>query len=258
VATLVCFHAHPDDEAIATGGTMRMAADDGHRVVLVVATGGERGEVADGVLAPGETLGQRRRVEQEAAARLLGVARLEWLGYEDSGMDGEPTNDEPASFWQADLDEAAGRLAAILTEEEADVLTCYDDHGNYGHPDHVKVHLVGRRAAELAGTPRVYESTMNRDHLSELRARARAEHVEVPDEETFGTPDAEITTAIDVRPVLAAKREAMAAHGSQITEESFFLSMPPEAFEEVFGTEWYIRIDRRPADRESSLFAGLS
>src|SRR5690606_38710740 len=112
--TLVCFHAHPDDEAIATGGVMAKAAAAGHRVVLVLATGGELGEVPDGLLAPGETLAERRAAETAAAAELLGVARVAWLGYHDSGMDGEPTNHHEGSFWSADLEEATARLAGIL------------------------------------------------------------------------------------------------------------------------------------------------
>ena len=50
MATLVCFHAHPDDESIATAGTIARAVDEGHRVVLVFATRGECGEVPDGFL----------------------------------------------------------------------------------------------------------------------------------------------------------------------------------------------------------------
>src|SRR5918997_5598527 len=126
MATLVTFHAHPDDESIATGGVMAKAADEGHRVVLVVATRGEHGEVAEGFLDPGEELWQRRVQETLACAEILGVARVEFLGYVDSGMIGTPENDAPDCFWQADVDEAAHRLAAILTEEQADVLTAYD------------------------------------------------------------------------------------------------------------------------------------
>ena len=101
-----------------------------------------------------------------ASAEVLGVHRVVWLGYADSGMTGWEQNDhEPNSFFQAPLDEAAERLAAILREEQADVLTIYDWHGNYGHPDHIKVHHVGHRAAELAGTPAVFEATMNRDAM---------------------------------------------------------------------------------------------
>src|SRR6476469_5671202 len=101
MATLVTFHAHPDDECIVAGGIMRKAADDGHRVVLVVATRGEHGEVDDGYLDEGELLWQRRVEETQAAAAILGVQRVEFLGYIDSGMMGTPTNDLPGSFWSA-------------------------------------------------------------------------------------------------------------------------------------------------------------
>src|SRR5262245_24686604 len=122
MGTLVCFHAHPDDECIQTGGVMRKAADEGHRVVLVVATKGENGEVDEGFLDEGEALWERRVVETQAAADILGAKRVEFLGYVDSGMMGTPENDVPGSFWQADVEEAAAKLAAILEEENADVL----------------------------------------------------------------------------------------------------------------------------------------
>lgn len=242
------FHAHPDDESIATGGSMAKYAAAGHRVVLVVATNGEHGEVPED-LADGESLADRRRVETERSAAILGIAGVRWLGYEDSGMNGWTQNDHPGSFHQAPLDEAAGRLAAMLRELRADVLTTYDWHGNYGHPDHVKVHVVGHRAAALAGTPEVLEATMNRDFIARLMAEARehGEDLGAPDEsstddgEPFGMPEAELTTAVDVGAFVMQKRASMAAHASQITDSSFFLQMPEDRFAMAFGTEWYIR-----------------
>ncbi len=109
MGTLVCLHAHPDDEAISTGGTMARAAAEGHRVVLVVATNGDHGEVPDD-LAEGETLVDRRRVETDRSASALGVDRVVWLGYADSGMTGWGQNGDPDNFHQADVDEAAARL----------------------------------------------------------------------------------------------------------------------------------------------------
>lgn len=249
--TIVLFHAHPDDESIATGGTIARAAADGHRVVLVFATRGECGEVSDGFLVDGETLGQRREKETLASAEILGAARVEFLGYHDSGMIGEPTNDDPACFWQADIDQAAGRLAEILRDENADVLTVYDDHGGYGHPDHIQVHRVGHRAAEMAGTPNVYEGTMNRDHLMRMMEQAAAENPDFEgpdfdDDTPFGTPEDLITTTVDVTPWIDAKRASMAAHASQIPDDSFFLSMPEEAFAASFGYEWFIRVTGSP------------
>jgi LmbE family N-acetylglucosaminyl deacetylase len=261
VATLVSFHAHPDDEAIACGGTMAMAAAAGHRVVVVTATAGECGEVPEGVLAPDETLGERRRQELAEAAAILGVARVEILGYRDSGMIGTKENTDPSCFWQTPVDEAAARLARILAEERPAAFTIYDEHGNYGHPDHIQVHRVGVRAAEMAAVERVYEATMNRDHFLRLMAQAREfgfdDAGDLPELEDIGDqmglPEELLTTAIDVSAYLDTKRRAMAAHASQIAENSFFLSLRPEAFAAAFGTEWYRRRGVPPGIRETEI-----
>ncbi len=266
MATLVSFQAHPDDESIGAAGTIAKAVDAGHRVVLVFGTRGEQGEPQDGVLDEGEQLWQRRVIETQRSADILGVSRVEFLGYEDSGMMGVPENDNPACFWQADVDEAAARLAAILRDEDAHILTVYDDHGGYGHPDHIQVHRVGHRAAELAGTRRVFEGTMNRDHIQRLMA-ARAE-MDLPDTDTagmseelpedFGSPEAVITHAIDVTDHITTKRRSMEAHRSQISPDNFFLAMPLEMFAVSFGTEWYIETARPRREGEplrTDLFA---
>jgi LmbE family N-acetylglucosaminyl deacetylase len=177
---------------------------------------------------------------------------------------GTPENDVHGSFWTADVDEAASKLAAILSEEDADVLTIYDDNGGYGHPDHIQVHRVGMRAAEIAGTPKVFQTTMNRDHFRRgreaLRERLPEEEIDdsnlpdVGEDSTFGKPEAEITAAVDVEKYLEHKRAAMRAHASQISEQSFFLTMPDEAFAYAFGTEWFIRDDQGPGITEHDLF----
>jgi LmbE family N-acetylglucosaminyl deacetylase len=255
MATMVTFHAHPDDECIVCGGVMRKAYEQGHRVVLVVATRGELGEVPDGFLGDGEELWQRRVKETHEAAAILGAARVEFLGYTDSGMMGEPSNDVPGTFWTADVEEAAGRLATILVDEKADVLTIYDDHGVYGHPDHIQVYRVGMRAAMLARTPRVYQATANRDQMQRRRADVTPAGGEEPDlGENFGTPEAGLTTAVDVSMYTTYKRQAMRAHASQIGEESFFLAMPDETFKLAFGTEWFVRVGAPPGIFESDLF----
>jgi LmbE family N-acetylglucosaminyl deacetylase len=241
--TLVLFHAHPDDEAIATGGTMALAKSEGHRVVLVSATRGELGEHAPESLAPGELLVDRRVAELHAAADVLGADRVEFLDYLDSGMAGEPTNDAPGSFASADTEEAAQRLARILEEEHADVLTVYDENGNYGHPDHIQVHVVGVRAAELAGVTQVYEATVNRDHFARLMASNPQWAAEgtPPDVSEFGLPESEITTVVDVRAAMAPKRSAMAAHESQVGDFGPFLAMPAQQVEAAFRQESFHR-----------------
>jgi LmbE family N-acetylglucosaminyl deacetylase len=262
VATVTFFHAHPDDEAIITGGTMASLAAEGHRVVLVTATRGDLGEVPEGFLAENESVADRRQVELAAAGVALGVERQDFLDYLDSGMAGETTNGREGSFAGADLDEAAARLARILREEASDVLVVYDDHGGYGHPDHIQVHRVGLRAADIAGTPVVYLSTIDRDHVRELIRASEGTDWSMQDPtpedlDSFGEPAERITTAVDVTKWLGAKREAMRAHASQISEESFFLALPDEAFAMVWGTEWYIRdrpeYEGPPGSRETAL-----
>jgi len=267
MGTLLCFHAHPDDEAIATGGVMARAAAAGHRVVLVVATRGEVGEVAPGVLEPGESLADRRVAEVAAACEILGVTRYEFLGYRDSGMMGTPDNDDPRSFWRADVDDAALKLAAILREERADALTTYDDWGVYGHPDHIQVHRVGLRAGELVPTTQVYEATMDRDAvrarmeetLRDPRNPQMAEQAEQMLAEGgphLGVSADRITTRIDVSAWTGQKRTALAAHRSQVPADSWWMSVPAEEFAQMFGTEYFIHRGVPAGTEETDLALG--
>ncbi len=263
--TVVSFHAHPDDEALLTGGTLARAAADGHRVVLVTATAGEAGLAADRY-GTGVELAARRRAELDASAAALGCQRVELLGYADSGMDGRCGGD--AAFARVDVDAAGARLASLLREERADVLTVYDAHGGYGHPDHVAVHRVGLRAARLAGTRVVLEATVDRTSL--LRGARAVEHLPgIPPEfaprrlaEAY-TPRAQITHTIDVRAVCAAKRAAMRAHASQGSGGddrrtlAVFGRLPLPLFRLAFGREWYVERGRDPSRRVTDIFASL-
>lgn len=244
MSTLVCFHAHPDDEALATGGLMAKAAAAGHRVVLVTATRGEQGEPQPGVLAPGEELWQRRVVELAESCRILGAEGPRFLDYEDSGMMGEPTNDNPACFWRADVGEAAQRLASILIEVQADVLTIYDDHGLYGHPDHIQVHRVGLAAGKLLGLEHVYESTVNRDQML-LGIREMAGELEAMGEEPprfdeidqFGVAEDDLAYQVDVSAFAHQKRAAIAVHRSQVASDNFLISGSEDRFAKMMGWE---------------------
>ena len=159
---LLLVHAHPDDESIETGATMARYAAAGVPVTLVTCTLGELGEIIPPDLAylgagRGELLGKYRIGELDAACAALGVRDHRFLGgpgrWRDSGMIGLPSNDDPGSFWQADLDEAALDLVAIIREVRPRVMVSYDDRGFYGHPDHVQAHRVAWRAFQLAGDP---------------------------------------------------------------------------------------------------------
>ncbi|MCH7790622.1 MAG: PIG-L family deacetylase [Acidobacteria bacterium] len=254
MSTVVFLHAHPDDEAIATGGTMRLLANAGHRIVLVCATRGEVGKPVDGVLSEGESLGDRRSLELAEAGSVLGVARLEFLDYCDSGMMGERTNRVAGSFWMCDVDEASARFAAIVKEESADLVVCYDPHGGYGHPDHIQVHRVGTIGARMAGDLPVLWASMNATRMRDQIATF-TEHMDLDDSERpniedgpFGLEEDELTHEVDVSSVVALKREAMAIHESQISGDSFFMTMPEEAFAAAFGAEFFCNPREAPSN----------
>lgn len=265
--TLVVFHAHPDDEALLTGGTMARAAAAGHRVVVVFATDGGAGLASSAYGSRGR-MGPVRRAEARAAARVLGAGRVEFLGYADSGMAGEPSG-LAGRFSAADPDEAAERLAAVLRDERADVVTSYDRAGGYGHPDHVQVHRVGALAAALAGTPVLLEATVDRTALRRaLRLVSRLPGLPAGFDprlvDRAYTPRGELTHRVDVRKFAGPKRAAMAAHASQATADQgtrtlrVLLRLPVPLFDLVVGHEWFREPGRVPPRRPlDDVFAGL-
>lgn len=257
--TVVFFHAHPDDETLLTGGTMARLSAEGHRVVLVTATAGESGLAASSLTA-GTALGELRRYELERAATALGCAQVTMLGYADSGMTGDPRPDLINRFIDADPAEAAQRVAGILEQVRADVVTIYDPAGGYGHPDHVAVHDVGLRAALLARTSLVLEATVDRRALQRALRIVRLIRRSDPDlrPERFATRYADptrLTHRTNVRRFLDRKRAAMQAHASQATADNadrslaWFLRLPPPVFARVFGHEWYVEHGARPRAR---------
>lgn len=266
--TVVSFHAHPDDEALLTSGTLARAAAEGHRVVLVVATAGEAGLV-DAELV--QDLGARRRRELEASAAAIGVARVELLGYADSGSTARsPTRGATPDHAFADLDPeaVAADLSTILLEERADLLTVYDPAGGYGHPDHVQVHRAGLRAAELAGTQVVLEATLDRRHFSiAIRALRLLSAVvavpRLPDPTHAYTATEDLTHRVDVRRHLDAKRGSLRAHASQSSGGGprtlgLLLRLPAPVARFVLGHEYFREIGRAPGPRPlDDVFASL-
>jgi LmbE family N-acetylglucosaminyl deacetylase len=255
--TVVSFHAHPDDEALLTSGTLARIAAEGHRVVLVSATAGEGG-LAASTFGTAETLAAHRREELQQSAEAIGAARVEFLGYGDSGLDGKAVPaDGREAFARVDVDAAARRLAALLREEGAEVLTSYDASGGYGHPDHVQVHHVGARAAELAGTPVVLEATVDQDLLRKA-VRLASKIYRFPPEfdraafEKAYAPRRVLTHKVDVRRYADRKRASMAAHASQATADTgdrtlaALLRLPQPLYRRVLGREWFIERGRRP------------
>jgi len=165
--TLMTVHAHPDDETIGTGGSMARAVADGHRVVLVTCTRGELGEIVVPDMDTPDNhrrLGEIRAGELERAMAHLGVTEWENLGYRDSGMMGTAGNHDPRAFWQADPDEAIGRLVWLIRRIRPDVMTTYNAFGGYGHPDHIRTHDVAVGAFARAGDPKAYPAQLAPEH----------------------------------------------------------------------------------------------
>jgi N-acetyl-1-D-myo-inositol-2-amino-2-deoxy-alpha-D-glucopyranoside deacetylase len=284
---LLLVHAHPDDESIGTGATMARYAAEGAGVTLVTCTLGELGEVIPpelGYLAAdaGGGLGEYRIGELAAACQALGVTDHRFLGgpgrWRDSGMMGEPTNEAADCFWQADVAEAAGDLLEIIREVRPQVMVSYDDHGFYGHPDHIQAHRVALRAYTLASgiVRKFYATTAPKSVLQRMVEQLRGGEPEAhpaggtsfssvgsADELPFGVPDEAVTTEIDADAYLDAKVAAMRAHATQIAVDSPFYALSNNIGQRALGTEYYILLagprgpGLGPLGREADLFAGI-
>jgi N-acetyl-1-D-myo-inositol-2-amino-2-deoxy-alpha-D-glucopyranoside deacetylase len=290
---LLLVHAHPDDETIGTGATMARYAAEGAAVTLLTCTLGENGEILlpelVGIASDrADQLGGYRIAELAAAMRALGVTDHRFLGgagrWRDSGMMGTPENDDPRAFWRcsrdrAAFDEAVDQAVAVVREVRPQVLVTYDENGGYGHPDHIMAHRVAMAAAERAAQPggpgepwqiaKIYWTAVPRSVLQRgIDALAQSgqtlfEGVARAEDLPFGNDDDEVTTALDGRDFLAAKRDAMRAHASQISVDGPFFALSNNIGQQVMGTEYFRLVrgvggGRRDSDgRETDLFAGL-
>jgi N-acetyl-1-D-myo-inositol-2-amino-2-deoxy-alpha-D-glucopyranoside deacetylase len=278
---LLLVHAHPDDEVTGTGATMAHYVATGAHVTLVTCTLGEEGEIhvpelAQLEAAQADQLGGYRLVELSRACAALGVTDHRFLGgpgrYRDSGMMGLPTNEHPRAFWQADLDEAAGRLLEIIKEIKPQVMITYDENGFYGHPDHIQAHRVAMRAAELAGADgpeKIYWTAMP---LSVLREGMEAfrelddnpfADVEKVEDLPFGHTDEEIAARMDGTDHYDKKVAAMRAHATQIPDNSWLYGIAGDFGGEFMGVEYFTLAKgvrgpgEGPNNWESDLFSGL-
>ncbi len=262
---LVFVHAHPDDETLATGGTIARYADAGHHVVLITCTNGEEGEIAEvpdlGTLEEIKPrLGEIRRVELEAACRVLGNIDLRMLGYHDSGMDGTPENEATHAFMNEDLDAVASRIAEICSEVGADVVVTYNAYGGYGHPDHIKAHHAAMLAAERCNIAKVYHHAFPKSLLQAGRALFGEDFFSEEEIERVGTDDALVTTSIEVTQYVKRKMDALKAHRTQLGTIAPFLAMPEELHVLALGTEHYVLARSSvpsPEGIENDLLLGL-
>jgi N-acetyl-1-D-myo-inositol-2-amino-2-deoxy-alpha-D-glucopyranoside deacetylase len=275
---LLLVHAHPDDESIGTGATIARYAAEGAHVTLVTCTLGELGEIIPPELAHlaadrENRLGAYRITELAAACAALGLADQRFLGgpgrWRDSGMMGRPSNDDPGCFWQADVAQAAAELARIIRDVRPQVLVSYDEHGFYGHPDHIQAHRVAEAAIRLAAG-----DGQGPWQVAKFYATAVPRSVAVAAGLPYFVPDEQVTTEVDGRAYLAAKTAALRAHATQIAVKGdreggmgrraggggrFALS--DGRWQPVLGREFYTLLagasGAGPGAMEHDLFAGL-
>jgi N-acetyl-1-D-myo-inositol-2-amino-2-deoxy-alpha-D-glucopyranoside deacetylase len=285
-------HAHPDDEVIGTGVTLaRYAADPSTHVTLVTCTLGEMGEVLVPELInlrsdKDDQLGGYRIGELAAACRVLGVTDQRFLGgpgrWRDSGMMGTPANDDPRCLWRADLDEAGAALVAIVRDVRPQVIVTYDEHGGYGHPDHIRANNLATRAFDAAADPAVapgtgepwrpsklYHTATPRSALQRGIDLMREKGAELFEGVTsaadipFAVEDSVITARIDGEDLVGRKMDAMRAHATQMTVDGFFFALADGLGQQVWAREHFTlargEAGPRQADTgwESDLFAGL-
>ncbi|HWD24180.1 MAG TPA: PIG-L family deacetylase [Acidimicrobiales bacterium] len=267
-------HAHPDDEASSTGGLLALSASEGIETIVVTCTNGALGDDMGGAKPNSEghdveRVVELRKAELARSCEILGVAEHVILGYPDSGMKGWPENDAPGSFWSMNVAQAAEPLAELMNRYQPQVVVTYDANGFYGHPDHIQAHRITLRAAETTGVPaKIYFPTFPRSAMARFFEALKEAGEEIPEPgdtegeatlpEEFGTPDEDVSAWLDCSAVVEKKRQALAAHASQL-EATFFMKLSSERFASMFGTEAYVRhLDTTGSPTpERDLFAGL-
>ncbi len=279
---LMAVFAHPDDESFGIGGTLaRYGSDPDVRVALVCATRGEAGEISKPELASSERLGEVREHELRCACQTLGVEALYFLDYRDSGMAGTADNEDPRALAQADFGEAVGKIVAHIRREKPDVVVTFDEHGGYGHPDHVAIHYITKEAYAAAADPQRYAQQIgaglephqasklyytaipNRFFRSVVEKLQELGH-EVPERylerlDNFGLPDEACTTDIPVGDFWSTKQAAVACHATQLSADSIFATLPPEIMRELQAWECFQLAETLVGEDGDihDLFAGL-
>jgi N-acetyl-1-D-myo-inositol-2-amino-2-deoxy-alpha-D-glucopyranoside deacetylase len=287
---LLFVHAHPDDETISTGVTMRHYLAEGAHVAVVSCTLGEEGEVLVpelGHLAAHEqdALGEHRQKEMAEAMSIMGITDHTYLGgvgkYRDSGMMGTPANDRPESFWRADLLEAAASLVETVRRVRPQIVVTYDDFGQYGHPDHIQTHRVTMYAVMLAqastfrsdlgepwGVSKIYWTALPKSAVKQgidafVAAGGQGFFGMAPGEDLpWALDDALVTTRITALDQEPTKMAALRAHLTQVGEESDFFRLSQLVGPDAMGTEYFSLAygelgPSGPDGLEDDLFAGL-
>ncbi|MGD9798904.1 MAG: mycothiol conjugate amidase Mca [Acidimicrobiia bacterium] len=280
---LLTVHAHPDDEASKGAGTVARARAEGIKTVLVCCTGGEEGEILNPAMESDEVRARLHEVRMEELAesvRIIGYEELVLLGYRDSGMPESEANADPRSFAQAPLDEAVGRLVAVIRQHRPHVVVTYDEEqSRYPHPDHLRVHEISVLAFDAAGDPerytdlgeawqplKLYYTAWSWRRSLAMHERMLELGLESPmSEERLGWmreagADDRTTTSVPIDGYVNVGRQALLAHRTQVDPNSgFWFGLPPDEQERIHPFEEYV-LARSLVDTElpeDDLFAGI-
>ncbi|MEV4318744.1 mycothiol conjugate amidase Mca [Actinocrispum sp. NPDC049592] len=282
---LMAVHAHPDDESSKGAATMAKYVAEGHEVMVVTLTGGERGSILNPAMdRPDvlENMTELRREEMAKAAKILGVQH-HWLGYVDSGLpEGDPLPPLPEGcFALVPTEEAAGKLVAVIREFRPHVIVTYDENGGYPHPDHIKCHEVSVAAFEAAGDPERYPEAgepwtplklyyshgFSRVRMKAMHDAMEARGLESPYKEWLAKWDPDkgdvadrVTSRIECGEYFHVRDDALRAHATQIDPNSRWFVIPLELQREVWPFEEY-ELARSLVDTtlpEDDLFAGIT
>lgn len=233
---LAALYAHPDDDAFSIGGSIALRAGKDLDLLVVYATSGEAGPIADPSLATRETLGRIREEEARAALEILGAeaADVHFLRYPDSGLARVPH------------EELESRLVELLVAFRPDVVATFGPEGVTKHSDHITIHQAATAAFHQAqsrsddGFARLLYTAIPENDIRRWQELMREAGVEPfnPDDpyKPRGVPDETIAVRVDCREVLRQKVESIRAHRTQASE---YEGIPEEAYPIVFGTECF-------------------
>jgi mycothiol S-conjugate amidase len=251
--------------------------------VLVCCTGGEAGDILNPAMDTEDVKARLHEVRMEELAesvRIIGYDELVLLGYRDSGMPDSEANKDPRCFAMADLDEAVGRLVAVIRRERPQVIVTYDeDQTRYPHPDHIRVHDISVAAFDAAGDgdrypelgdpwqpSKLYYTAWSVKRMLAMHERMLELGLESPmtPERLESMRDASnverTTTSVDISGFADVRQEALLAHRTQVDPNSgFWFGLPPEENRRMHPYDDYV-LARSLVDTnvpEDDLFAGI-
>jgi LmbE family N-acetylglucosaminyl deacetylase len=188
--TLMAIMAHPDDIDFGSSGSIARWCSEGWTVYYVLTTSGDKGTHEPGI--SGQQLAAIREEEQRAAARVLGVKEVFFLGIEDGFV-------EPNA-------EVRERLVWLFRTYKPDVVLTWDGfRPSFNHNDHRNTGIVVRDAIFPAVRDRLYFPQHSDEGLGEWRVN-----------EILLVGSQDPNYFVDVSGFIEKKADAILAHASQV------------------------------------------